>query len=169
MLFSNLFKRANYVNIFVNIRKKKSISLTKMYQKDFPSSIFPYEKQSTINEREELLKLNETSSIYEYAENISKLHYGYPQSITLKDGCGEPECLTQMFYSSDHLHQITSLLPWNSPNHISKGYDLYYDLNLKREADTNDIIEYYHADCKSSLAKFYPNLFLKGNFSNSFF
>lgn len=135
-----------------------------MKKNDFPSSIFSYEKESTVNEREELLKLHRASNSYEASENASKLHYGFPQSITLKDGCDEPECLTQMFYSSDHLRQTTSLLPWNLPNQISKGYDVYYDLNLNRQVNTKDIIEFYHADCKSSLAKFYPNLFLQGNY-----
>ncbi len=121
--------------------------------KDFPSKLFS-------SERAKAVSFIETSTNYDLAKNISKLTYNYPQEITHNPTTNQAECLTQMYLAGNCLTQTSGLLPWRGANQLRDGYDLYFDLKLMDSAKEEQ--QYSIAECKGTLARFYPSLFAKG-------
>ena len=113
-------------------------------EKDFPAFIFtPYDESSS----------NSSSQ-------TNKLDFKYSLNINYNELDKKPECLTHTCFSSDHLRQTTQFLPWSLAHDLNKGVDIYLNLNTK--SINSDLPDYYVADCKSTYALFYPNLFVKG-------
>lgn len=126
--------------------------------KDFPYKVFSCEGKQALLDRQSLPKPSITS--YDIPKRLSKLTYSYPNEITYDNKLKKPKCLTQMYFSTDYLKQTSPLLPWHLAKRLDKGYDLYFDLYEATKNESEP--EYYFADCKSTLAKFFPNLFAKG-------
>ncbi len=128
--------------------------------KDFPLKLFSSEKAETLLERE-MASLVESKTDYDPAKSFSKLTYKYPVEVIYNSETKQPECLTQMYSSSNYLLRQTScLVPWGLANKLQLGYDLYFNLSGTRHIKTD--LEYYIADCKGTLARFYPSLFARG-------
>ena len=121
--------------------------------KDFPSFLFTREKETQTLQN---LDLTSSQNQYDRAENVAKLKYSYPVNIGYNDQENKPKCLTQMYLASDFLAELTPILPWNSANPVNTGYNLFHD--FKR-----DEAEYYIADCRKTLASFFPSLFAGGS------
>ena len=125
--------------------------------KDFPSASFEVPEKT--NKRP---NLNEYRDLYAERDNLTNLTYSQPVTVSYDDINNVPKVLTQQFFSSDHLKQTSSLLPWNLPCDLRKyrGYDIYNKIVNKSNATHSN---YYLAWCKSTRAKFYPDLLNKGN------
>ena len=129
--------------------------------KDFPSKLFSSEKAQGLLERESA-SVVESKTNYDLAERVSKLTYNYPQEVTFNLGTGQADCLTQMYSASSLLRQTSGMLPWGLANKIQLGYDLYFDLSSTENRQLKVEMDYYFAECKGTLGRFYPSLFVKG-------
>src|SRR5690349_5887694 len=100
-------------------------------ENDFPTYIFAdHTKTIDASQDKEFKKYSISPSLnknpYANSEEVIKLNYRAPVIITFDENENNFKCLTQKFFASDFLKQITTLHPWNLPKKFNGKYGILY-------------------------------------------